>query len=129
MLGRDARQCRERWTNYLAPDVSMEPWTTEEDTKLRELVDEYGFLWSWLSHFFPGRKDIALKKHYNRLKRRASKSDRTTNEPLDPNNTIFDPLDVSSSTDSDILYPDFMESDFMESDFMESDFMESDGSF
>lgn len=34
MPGRNARQCRDRWLNYLSPDVVNGPWTAEEDELL-----------------------------------------------------------------------------------------------
>ena len=35
--GRSARQCRERYKNYLCPSVSSDPWTKDEDEKLLNL--------------------------------------------------------------------------------------------
>ena len=31
MMSRNPRQCRERWNNYLNPNLTAEPWTIEED--------------------------------------------------------------------------------------------------
>ncbi|OHT03833.1 Myb-like DNA-binding domain containing protein [Tritrichomonas foetus] len=55
MEGRNIRQCRERWQNYLSPDICNEGWTTEDDQKLWYLVSTFGLKWSVLSHFFPNR--------------------------------------------------------------------------
>lgn len=35
-------QCRERWCNLLAPDISHSPWSDEEDRRLLEIVDRVG---------------------------------------------------------------------------------------
>jgi hypothetical protein len=32
--GRNPRQCRDRWFNYLSPDVQNRPWTAEEEQRL-----------------------------------------------------------------------------------------------
>ena len=34
MPGRNKRQCKERWTNYLSPTVNNAPWTVAEDSLL-----------------------------------------------------------------------------------------------
>ena len=67
--GRTARQCRERWVNYLTPKVSLAPWTAEEDLLLNSLVAEHGKQWSKISSFFPSRTDVQLKNRYNSVKR------------------------------------------------------------
>ena len=67
--GRTARQCRERWVNYLSPNVSLAPWTAEEDILLNTLVAEHGKHWSKISSFFPSRTDVQLKNRYNSVKR------------------------------------------------------------
>ena len=44
MPGRNARQCRERWRNYLSPEVKNGPWTKEEDEIpefVKELLQKY----------------------------------------------------------------------------------------
>ncbi|RKP25686.1 Homeodomain-like protein, partial [Syncephalis pseudoplumigaleata] len=79
--GRSERQCRRRWVDHLAHcQRSVESsharrgsWTEEENERLRELVAQYGFLWTtiaqhmgtrtatqcrdrWRSSMEPGRK-------------------------------------------------------------------------
>jgi hypothetical protein len=73
MPGRTARQCRDRWTNYLAPTISLNPWTAEEDALIAENVEEVGTKWATISKLFPGRSDNAIKNRwYTQLKRRAA---------------------------------------------------------
>jgi hypothetical protein len=67
--GRTARQCRERWVNYLSPDVSTAGWTTDEDELLLAKVTHYGQLWSRIVHFFKGRTDVSIKNRYHKLMR------------------------------------------------------------
>jgi hypothetical protein len=67
--GRTARQCRERWTNYLSPSVRSEPWTVEEDHLLVEKVNEVKFSWSVIARSFNGRSDNDIKNRwYSHLK-------------------------------------------------------------
>ena len=61
---RSQRQCRERWKNYLSPDVSNAPWTSEEDQLLEEKYKELGSQWSRISKFFNARTDIHVKNRW-----------------------------------------------------------------
>jgi hypothetical protein len=68
--GRTARQVRERWINYLDPTVNTNPWTTEEETLLQNLVNEQGPKWSKMVSQLENRSDIAIKNHYQLMQRR-----------------------------------------------------------
>jgi hypothetical protein len=70
MPGRNVRQCRERWFNYLSPSVTNGPWSSEDDARLLEKTREFGSRWKSLTQFFPGRTDINIKNHYITLTRR-----------------------------------------------------------
>jgi hypothetical protein len=81
--GRTARQCRERWVNYLSPDVRAVQWTIDEENLLRTKVGEYGQLWSRLVRFFVGRTDVSLKNHYRKLMRRDHKKECKKTKAID----------------------------------------------
>ncbi|MDR0632810.1 MAG: hypothetical protein LBF84_01585 [Holosporales bacterium] len=70
MDGRNARQCRERWVNYLAPGVSNGPWTPVEDAVLTERYVKLGPKWNEIALFFPRRTDIHVKNRWILLQRR-----------------------------------------------------------
>ena len=65
MPGFNARQCRDRWHNYLSPKNSFQPWTLEEDLKIIQKVQEHGTRWSLISSYLPGRSDNLVKNRWN----------------------------------------------------------------
>jgi hypothetical protein len=63
--GKNARQCRERYQHYLAPQVCAAPWTSEEDERLRELHDAFGNDWARIAARMPGRTNTGVKNRFN----------------------------------------------------------------
>jgi hypothetical protein len=55
------RQCRERFRNYLSPNVKNLPWSFEEISRLMALVELYGTKWNILTSYFPGRRQTNIK--------------------------------------------------------------------
>jgi hypothetical protein len=64
MPGRNARQCRERWLNYVNPAIRTDAWTYSEDDLLIEKVNEIGRLWSSMSLYFNGRSESDIKNRW-----------------------------------------------------------------
>ncbi|OHT03294.1 Myb-like DNA-binding domain containing protein [Tritrichomonas foetus] len=64
MPGKTARQCRDRYMNYLAPGLTQEEWTEEEDELLQQLVIEIGPKWSLIAKKFPQRSPINVKNRW-----------------------------------------------------------------
>jgi hypothetical protein len=62
--GRTARQCRERWFNYLCPAVRTGPWTAEEDDLLLANLQRFGRAWSLISRSFNGRSENDIKNRW-----------------------------------------------------------------
>jgi hypothetical protein len=73
MPGRSARQCKERWLNYLKPTLNTAAWTLEEDTLLLEKQRECGSRWTQITKFFPNRTDGMVKNRFNQLQRRETR--------------------------------------------------------
>ena len=67
MGNRSARQCRERYNNYLAPGINHDPWTKEEDILLLQKFAECGPQWAFMTQFFDRRSCVSLKNHYAKL--------------------------------------------------------------
>lgn len=40
--GRNAKQCRDRWMNYLRPGLKKGNWTANEEELIREMYDAFG---------------------------------------------------------------------------------------
>ena len=75
MPGRTGRQCRDRFKNYLQPELVNGPWTEDEDTLLRTKVEEIGLHWSLICAAFPGRSQSNVKNRwYSHLSKEPVKS-------------------------------------------------------
>ena len=70
MVGRNERQCHDRWFYYLSPKINRGPWTEEEEQKLYALMEQIGPHWVQLAKRLNGRTDIQVKNHWMVLKRR-----------------------------------------------------------
>jgi hypothetical protein len=64
LRNRTARQCRDRWKHYVAPDVVTGVWTDGEDQTLLAKVAEIGPKWSLVAQALPGRTGVGIKNHY-----------------------------------------------------------------
>ena len=67
MHHRTARQCRERYNNYLRPTLTNGPWTEEEDYLLTSLYEKHGPKWSLIAQNFTGRSAVNVKNHHSSL--------------------------------------------------------------
>ena len=64
---RTARQCRERWTNYINPELSQNPWTKEEDKALIIIHQQIGNHWKKIGKYLPQRSKNSIKIRWNFL--------------------------------------------------------------
>lgn len=74
MPNRNSRQCKERYQNYLSPNLCHEPWTPEEDMLLEQKLKEIGSKWVTISKFFKNRTDTMLKNRWLVLSKRGPKN-------------------------------------------------------
>jgi hypothetical protein len=66
---RNARQCRERWNNYINPTLANTEWTTAELELLEKKYAEFGPRWKVIAEFIPGRSKNGIKNHWSRNER------------------------------------------------------------
>ena len=73
---RTARQCRERYINYLTPGLKNGAWSEDEENLLSEMYEKYGPKWSYITTFFPTRSDVNIKNHWTSMNNRRAKEER-----------------------------------------------------
>ena len=83
MPKRNARQCRERWLNYLNPDLNTDEWTPDEDKRLLDLHSQLGCRWVQITRAFPNRTDTMIKNRFNMLQRRKQREQPQEQEDSD----------------------------------------------
>jgi hypothetical protein len=75
---RTSKQIRERYLNFLSPDVDRSPFSACEFKRLAETVLHYLHLpyipWKEINVLFPGRSKIFLKNQYDHARRKILKN-------------------------------------------------------
>ena len=112
---RTARQLKERWFNYLDPNIDLNEWTAEEDDYLLEKVTEIGRKWRTISHIFKGRTDVHLKNRYNLVIRRERNPGEVLNLTLQKNieKITYEPTYCNELLDLLTILPNDFNTDFV----------------
>ncbi|EAX95151.1 Myb-like DNA-binding domain containing protein [Trichomonas vaginalis G3] len=84
MFGRTPRQCKDRYTRFLSPDVNKSEWTEEEDRLLLEVVPKYLPHWRHIASFFDKRNDIHVKNRYKKLMNMQNKTINASTSEIHP---------------------------------------------
>lgn len=66
--GRSRAQSAQRWNRGINPRISKENWTPEEETKLLQLVQQFGDrAWTRIAQLIGSRSDVQCRYHYNQI--------------------------------------------------------------
>ena len=94
MGDRNPRQCKERWENYLNPEINNNPWSKDEDDLLLQKQKEIGSKWVIISQFFDHRTDAAVKNRWQLLERRIKKAENLKQRVQVPVKTHIQPIQM-----------------------------------
>jgi myb proto-oncogene protein len=75
--GRTAKQCRERYTLSLDPNISRSPWTEEEDTCIWQMHLVIGNQWAKIRQHCPNRTENQIKSRHKTLQQAFAKDKNT----------------------------------------------------
>ena len=84
MPGRNRKQVRERYVNFVKKERSFAEFTIEEDSLILDFVQTKGRRWILISNLLPGRTPIMIKNRYYAKLRHLTRPLKPTNEL--PNN-------------------------------------------
>jgi hypothetical protein len=104
---RNSGQCAKRWQDTLNPAIDRSAWSTEEDAKLLDAVENMGTCWtSIVKSYFPGRTALAAKNRYSHLNRssssKRSSSPSGSTAPSTPSEGPSSPVDLHDVSSADL---------------------------
>ena len=74
------RQCRDRYLNYLRPEINTSKWDPEEDERLCKLVEKFGTKWASIVPYFNNRTQVNIKNRYANISGNAAAKMRTVRD-------------------------------------------------
>jgi hypothetical protein len=92
MPGFTPRQVRERWCNYLAPDLKTDDWASDEDAELVRLHTELGPRWGLIGNCMGNRSGPDIKNRYQTIRLRSRKQSKDSAKS-EMNQTNSKPVD------------------------------------
>lgn len=99
---RNSRQCRERWQNYLNPNLIKDNWTEEDDRLLLDRYNEMGPHWNAIGRTLGNRSGNSVRNRYlvlMRFQQKHPESDLFTraSSPVEvsAHETVESPLNLS----------------------------------
>jgi hypothetical protein len=97
MPGRNPRQCRERWMNYINPDLNHAPLSVDEDQLFDAKYRELGSRWQVIATFLPGRGKNFLKNHWISRQKRLAGDNAVTlaNQDAEPERGYLNVFDLA----------------------------------
>jgi len=105
---RNGKQIRDRYLNYLDPNVSKENFSKEEDTKLIKLFKIHGSKWSFIAKQMQGRTGDMLKNRFysflqNQVFLNTANSALSKHRNSCPNMSLISPVKGNSQEFNDLF--------------------------
>jgi hypothetical protein len=107
LIGRNAKQCKERWINKLCPTIKKGIWSKEEDIIIMKFVAELGTTWRKILRIMNGRCENDIK---NRWYTYLSKMKKENETEINENKTNLNEKIIQKS-EKEILKFDFWSED------------------
>lgn len=82
MPGRTARQCRDRYNNYLYKQITSAPWTAEEDKYILKMYQKIGPKWADISKLLNGRSGNNVKNRWYKFLKKQFESSNKISESI-----------------------------------------------
>jgi hypothetical protein len=123
MPSRKPRQIRERYLNYLDPNIKQGKWTEEEDNKLNSFLSlNSKKSWRNIMKYFPGRTDVSLKNRtvtLNFRKSLAQNSNIESNQKLEQEEVSKETSEESAKENSieELFDEQFLDENLFKVDF------------
>jgi hypothetical protein len=100
--GRLGKQCRERWSNHLDPNLKKGNWSLEEDRLLVEAQSVLGNCWSRITKVIQGRSENSIKNRWNSAVRKQRQDEnRALLVALDSEEVKKRILELASTSEAD----------------------------
>ena len=80
LVGRNGKQCRERFVNHLDVGIKKGAWSEEENKMLQSLQSRYGNKWAYMSTIIRGRTACEVKNRFNAMSKRTQKQNEKLNK-------------------------------------------------
>jgi N-glycosylase/DNA lyase len=105
LKNRSAKQCKERYNNYLAPEIENIAWTEEEDELLRSKIFEMGKRWTEFRKYFPNRGSNNIKNRWHKILCHQSWAKELSKESSNANKIAHYIPNPCSNTNSNSMSP------------------------
>ena len=78
-----ASKCRERWFNFLCPNIRKEEWKEEDDAYLLRLIEEHGRKWAKIARIMGNeRSEHVVKNRFISLSKKRKSEDQVKVEEV-----------------------------------------------
>lgn len=88
METRNARQCKDRWLNFLDRKINRKPFTAEENLLILQKVTQIGKKWKLIASMMNKRTDVSVKSQYKKLLRRNATVQNVIDLEIEDFNTV-----------------------------------------